>query len=304
MKEVIGNAPGPAADTEAAAPVRSDPRETAFGCPRDFLDNRFVYTVVSPRARGLSVGVNMNPDKRCNFKCLYCEVNWAAPPREQELDVEVMAAELKRTLTLVREGQLRRRPAYRMLPDEFLQLQHVTLSGDGEPTLAPKFAEAVQAVVHVRASGGFPFFKLVLVTNATGLDRPQVQPGLRFFTSNDEVWAKLDGGTQTYLNRVNGAEVPLEHILSNIAALGRRRPVIIQSLFAAFDDQPPPVEEIREYASRLKELQRAGAQISLVQIYSATRPTPNSVCGHLPLKALSGIARNVRRATGLQVEIF
>src|ERR1041385_9455166 len=49
------------------------PCGTAFGCPRDFLDNRFVYTVISARARGLSVGVNMNPDKHCNFDCVYCE---------------------------------------------------------------------------------------------------------------------------------------------------------------------------------------------------------------------------------------
>jgi hypothetical protein len=48
------------------------PREagTAFGCPRDFLGNRFVYAVISPRARGLSVGVNMNPDRFCDFNCV------------------------------------------------------------------------------------------------------------------------------------------------------------------------------------------------------------------------------------------
>ena len=44
--------------------------ETAFGCPRDFLNNRFVYAVISARAHGLSLGVNMNPDKRCSFDCL------------------------------------------------------------------------------------------------------------------------------------------------------------------------------------------------------------------------------------------
>jgi hypothetical protein len=49
--------------------------ETAFGCPRDFLNDRFVYVVISPRARGLSVGVNMNPDNQCNFDCAYREVD-------------------------------------------------------------------------------------------------------------------------------------------------------------------------------------------------------------------------------------
>jgi len=34
--------------------------------------------------------------------------------------------------------------AYRGLNDELLKLRHVALSGDGEPTLCPNFAEAVQ----------------------------------------------------------------------------------------------------------------------------------------------------------------
>lgn len=279
-------------------------QETAFGSPRDFLDNRFVYAVVSARACGLSVGINLSPDKTCNFQCVYCEVHREGPRPEELLDVEAMAAELKKTLALVRGGRLRERPHYRALPDDLLQLRHVALSGDGEPTLSPRFAEALQAVVHVRAMSGSPFFKLVLLTNATGLDLPHVQKGLKHFTSSDEVWAKLDGGTQAYVNKVNRPSVPIEKILSNILMLARQRPVIIQSLFPALHGEEPPMEEIEQYALRLVELQRAGAQISLVQIYSATRPSPNSESGHLPLKALSRIAQTVRQATGLAAEVF
>ncbi len=277
--------------------------ETAFGSPRDFLDNRFVYAVVSARARGLSVGVNINPDKNCNFRCVYCEVHRNGLTNA-ELDVDVMAGELKKTLALVHAGRLRERPWYHSLPDELLQLRHVALSGDGEPTLSPKFAEALQALVHVRALGGFPFFKLVLITNATGLDLPEVQHGLKYFTKSDEIWAKLDGGTQAYVNRVNQSEVPLEKILANILMLGRQRPVVIQSLFPAINEEEPPLEEIEQYSRRLLELKSSGADISLVQIYSATRPSANSACGHLPLKVLSRIAHTVRQTTGLKAEVF
>src|SRR6185436_1257939 len=150
----------------------ASPCSTAFGCPRDFLDNRFVYTVISPRARGLSVGVNMNPDKHCNFDCVYCEVNRDELARESRLDVPVMTTELERTLELVSSGGIRQR--YRSVPGELLELRHVTLSGDGEPTLCPNFVEAVESVIHLRARGRFPFFKLVLITNASGLDRPEI----------------------------------------------------------------------------------------------------------------------------------
>ena len=281
-----------------------DPHETAFGAPRDFLDNRFVYAVVSPRARGLSIGVNMNPDKHCNFRCVYCEVHRNGTTVTQDLDVETMAAELKKTLAFVRAGRLRERPWYHGLPDELLQSRHVALSGDGEPTLSPRFPEALQAVVHVRALAGFPFFKLVLITNATGLDLPPVQKGLKYFTRSDEIWAKLDGGSQAYVNKVNQADVPLDKILANLLMIGRQRPLVIQSLFPAIKGEEPPLEELEQYAQRLLDLKKGGAEISLVQIYSATRPSVNSDCGHLPLKSLSRIAQIVRQRTGLKAEVF
>jgi wyosine [tRNA(Phe)-imidazoG37] synthetase (radical SAM superfamily) len=278
--------------------------ETAFGSPRDFLSNRFVYAVISARAHGLSLGVNMNPDRLCSFDCVYCEVDRRPPPRETKLEVEAMAAELHKTLTFVLAGKLRDRPWHSALSDELLTLRHVALSGDGEPTLAPNFAEAVESIVHIRALGEFPFFKLVLITNATGLDRPQVQAGLKHFTKSDEIWAKLDGGTQAFFSRVDRSNVPLEKILSNILLVARQRPVIIQSLFPAINGEEPAPAEIEEYAQRLKELKLAGADIPLVQIYSATRPTFHAECGHLPLKTLSHIAHTVRQVSGLKAEVF
>ena len=279
-------------------------REAAFDRPRDFLNNRFVYVVISSRARGLSVGVNLNPDKQCNFDCLYCEVDRRTPSAETTLDVGVMAGELQRTLTHILQGHLHERPQYQSLPTELLQLRHVALSGDGEPTLAPNFAEALQEVIHVRALGGFPFFKIVLITNATGLDRMQVQESLKRLTKSDEIWVKLDGGTQDYLNRVDRPSVPLDRVLANILTLGRQRPVVVQSLFPALHDEEPSLEEIEQYAQRLKELKNDGARIELVQIYSAARPMSHLECGHLPLKTLSQIAQTVRQNAGLRAEVF
>jgi wyosine [tRNA(Phe)-imidazoG37] synthetase (radical SAM superfamily) len=231
-------------------------------------------------------------------------VNRSEPASELKLDLEVMVAELERTLALAHAGELRERLSCQNLPEELLKLRHVTLSGDGEPTLSPDFAEVAETIVHLRARGRFPFFKLVLITNASGLDRPEVERGLRLFTPADEIWAKLEGGTQNYMNRVNKPDCTLEKILANILHLARVRPVIIQSLFPAIAGEGPPPSEIEAYARRLKELKEAGAQIPLVQIYSATRPTPHSECGHLPLRSLSAIAQRVREVAGLKAEVF
>ena len=284
-------------------PARRD-AGTAFGAPRDFLGNRFVYAVVSPRARGLSVGVNLNPDQECNFDCAYCEVDRRFRSREARLEVEAMAGELERTLALVKSGELARLPAFSGLPADLLKLKQVNLSGDGEPTLCPQFLEVVHTVLHVRARSGLPFFKIVLITNATGLDRPAVVEGVRCLNNHDEVWAKLDAGTQAWMERINRPTVLLDKVLANILALARQRPVVIQSLFPAINGQEPPELELREFAQRLRELKDAGARIPLVQIYSATRPTPHSECGHLPLRSLARIAQLVRDTAGLRAEVF
>jgi wyosine [tRNA(Phe)-imidazoG37] synthetase (radical SAM superfamily) len=294
--------PLPGSTTRPERPTRAT-AETAFGCPRNFLQNRYVYTVISPRAAGLSIGVNLNPNRCCNFDCLYCEVDRGERPDDHLLDVSVMAEELGRTLESVHSGELQKTPAYRALPSELVQLRHVSLSGDGEPTQCECFVDAVQAVMHVRAQRKFPFFRVILISNATGLDRPEVQKGLKYFTASDELWLKLDAGTSEHLERINRPNCSLEHILQNVLATARIRPVVIQSLFATIDGAPPSTQEIEEYVRRVVALKEAGAQISLVQIYSATRPSPRSVCGHLPLRTLSHIAQRLRLC-GLKAEVF
>jgi wyosine [tRNA(Phe)-imidazoG37] synthetase (radical SAM superfamily) len=291
-------------EIEEAKEGRLHQTETAFGCPRDFLGNRFVYVVTSARARGLSIGLNMNPDKLCNFDCIYCEVNRGVAPVEHELDVSVMAAELEKTLILIQSGAIRRVAGYGALSSDLLRLRHVAFSGDGEPTLCARFAQAVQAVVHVRARRLYPFFKLVLITNGTGLELERVQEGLHYFIPDDEIWIKLDAGTQDYMDRVNRSEVPLDKVIGNACRVGRKHPIVIQSLFPLIAEQEPPEEEIDEYIHRLVELKNGGAVISLVQIYSATRPTAYSDCGHLSLQSLAHICRRIKTETGLKAEVF
>jgi wyosine [tRNA(Phe)-imidazoG37] synthetase (radical SAM superfamily) len=290
-----------------------DPPEIPFSEPgalrricdgREFLDNRFVYLLFSPRAGGLTVGINLNPDRLCNFDCVYCDVHRNGRSAPRRFDLERMASELHALLDRICSGGLREVDGLRRLPKELLSLKHVALSGEGEPTLCPEFAEAVQSVVHIRATGGLPFFKIVLLSNASVLDQPRVQAGLRHLIVKDEVWLKLDVGTADQFGVVNRSAVPFEHILNNIRSLGRTRPIVIQSLFPLINGTEPSDQFIQDYIDRLRGLQTDGAEISLVQVYSATRPMARSGCRHLPLKSLSRIAHEVRDQTGLRVEVF
>jgi wyosine [tRNA(Phe)-imidazoG37] synthetase (radical SAM superfamily) len=185
-----------------------------------------------------------------------------------------------------------------------LRLAHVSISGDGEPTLCPNFAEVIEGIVHLRAAGIAPYFKLVLITNGTVLEQPQTRSGLRLFTRADEIWVKLDAGTPDAMARINGASVPFSQILANIREVGRQRPLVIQSMFVELDGGLPERGELSDYAHCLNELKGAGARISLVQIYSATRPPHSKRCRHLSLRVLSEIASYVHTVTGLPVEVF
>lgn len=280
---------------------KSDP---AMPLPkRRFLGNRYVYCVLSQRAGGLSVGINMNPDQFCNFGCVYCEVDRSNPKRQSRINVDAMIVELDQMLGTIHSGRLEDL-GYSPATPELFALKEVAFSGDGEPTLSPAFREAVEAVVHLRARHRFPFFKLVLITNTTGLGLPDVRAGLELFSPEDEVWAKLDAGTQEYMDLVNAADISLEQVIQNILDFAINRPVVIQSLFPMINGTGPSRDEVLAYAHRLKELKEQGARIKLVQVYSAHRPAIDAVCGHLPLRMLSEIARTVRKVAGLRAEVF
>jgi len=304
LAKPAGPPPALAGAQHGLGPAAKPHSAVAFGAPRNFLNNRFVYAVISQRGRGLSLGVNMNPDKFCNFSCLYCEVNRDDAGHDRRVNVRVMSAELQRLLDAAFQGRLRDLPEFRTTPAELLELKEVALSGNGEPTACPNFAEIVHEVVHLRSLGKYPFFKLVLITNASGLDAAEVREGLRAFSSRDEIWAKLDVGSQQHMDRVNRANVPLQRVLANILLVARERPVVIQSLFPLINGEEPSPEEIEQYVQCLQELKAAGAQIPMIQIYSAHRPPHHPLCGHLPLKSLSRIAQQVREATGLPAEVF
>src|SRR4051812_47312022 len=145
---------------------------------RSFADNRYVYAVVSRRSKGVSVGINLNPDKICNFDCVYCQVDRTTPGGPRDVDLPVLLAELEEVLDSVTSGTLFEEERFRSTLESLRRLNDIAFSGDGEPTTCPHFDAIVEAVAAVKEKRGLAGVKLVLITNATQFHKPAVQHGL------------------------------------------------------------------------------------------------------------------------------
>jgi wyosine [tRNA(Phe)-imidazoG37] synthetase (radical SAM superfamily) len=273
---------------------------------RSFEANRYVYAVLSRRARGISVGVNLNPDKICNFDCLYCQVDRRTPPETRRVDEERLFAELREMLTVLKEGGPEALPRLAGVPGPLRRVVDVAFSGDGEPTSYPRFLEVVEGADRLLEEIGLGDVRLTLLTNATLLDRPRVKEALTVLDRRGgEVWAKLDAGTEEYYHRVCVTSVPFEKVLANIRDAGRERPIVIQSLFMTLGGEPPAPAEIEAYAARLRELADQGCRLDRVQVYTVARRPADPGVGPLDGDRIDEIARVVReRCPGLRVETY
>jgi len=286
-------------------PNSSSPHPLHSQHQRAFEANRFVYPVLSRRSRGISVGVNLNPDKICNFDCIYCQVDRTRQAETTFVEFEQLFAELDATLDLVTSGAIFETEKFRHTPAPLRRLNDIAFSGDGEPTTYRNFDEIVARAADVKRRHGLCDVKLVLITNASMFHREHVVRGLATLDANQgEIWAKLETGTEEYYRLIERTPIPFRQILDNITAAARVRPLVIQSLFMRVEGQSPPPAELVAFCDRLGEIVAAGGQIKLVQVYTTARRPAESYVTPLPDDEVEAIARLVTLRTGLATATF
>ena len=208
-------------------------------------------------------------------------------------------------IDIVQSGEIARHPPFDSVPRDKLRLNDIALSGDAEPTTLPNFSETIEMIARVKPKG----VKIVLITDAGGLDRADVKLGLEIMDANDgEVWAKLDAGTEEYFKLINRTTIPFARILKNITECAKARPIVIQSLFMKVHGAGPDADEITEYCRRLKEI----GNISLVQVYTIARKPMTMVDGvpawqfvtALSNAEVDALTERVRNEAGVRAESF
>lgn len=272
---------------------------------RAFERNRFVYPVLSRRSGGISIGINLNPDKVCNFDCIYCQVDRVEASETTFVEVPAMLTELEAMLELVTTGELFETEKFRDVPVPLQRLNDIAFSGDGEPTTYRNFDQIIADCAAIKRRFGLDQVKMVLITNASMFHRPAVERGLEILDANQgEIWAKLDAGTDAYYHLVERTTIPLQRILDNITAAARRRPIVIQALFMRIDGVPPDAAEQEAFCARLNEITAAGGQLKLVQIYTVARKPAESNVTPLDDSEVDALAALVRERTGLKTAAF
>ena len=268
---------------------------------RQFDKNRFVYPVVSRRSGGVSIGVNLNPDKVCNFDCIYCQVDRRSESETRFVETDQLFDELGDLLNLASSGQLFEHPSFQDTPESLRRLNDIAFSGDGEPRTYRNFDELMKLSAELKANRKLDQVKMVLITNASMFHREHVQAGLKTLDENQgEIWAKLDAGTESYFQLIDRTKTPLDRVLDNILLAAKIRPVVIQSLFMRVNGEPPSESEIDAYCRRLSNIVEQGGQISLVQVYTIARRPAESFVTPLADSQVNGIVEQVRSMTGLR----
>jgi wyosine [tRNA(Phe)-imidazoG37] synthetase (radical SAM superfamily) len=257
--------------------------------------DRLVYPVVSRRSGGLSLGINLNPDKRCNFDCVYCQVERDQPLLKQEPSLLQLEQELRQWLEQICDR------GYRGYP-----LKDIGLAGDGEPTTVKILPEVLRLLLELKREYRLPDeVKLVLFSNATGLDRKDLASlWPQFYAANGEIWCKLDCWDQASLDQLNRSSVSFDRLLSKIMHFGRQYPLVLQSCLFSWQGQLFERSYYDGYIALVERLLAAGVKLAKIQAYTLARQPAEAQAKPWSNTEMDRLAALLRQRLPVAIELF
>ncbi|MEX2088906.1 MAG: radical SAM protein, partial [Bacteroidota bacterium] len=211
---------------------------------------RYIFGPVPSRRLGRSLGVDVIPHKLCNLDCVYCEVgptDKRAMRRQEYCPADAIIAELKEALA------------------EQPEIDTITFSGAGEPTLNSKLGE----IIH--ATKGLSALPVAVLTNGTLLYLEAVRNDLR---EADIVLPSLDAVSSRMFGMVNRPHpaLQIETIIEGLKTFRKEfhGQIWLEILF---------VKGLNDERSEVERLRRAVREIQpdKVQLNTIIRPPTNAV---------------------------
>ncbi|AMC33906.1 radical SAM protein [Janthinobacterium sp. B9-8] len=268
---------------------------------RDSAGCVYVYPVVSRRAGGVSVGINLNPNNACNWRCVYCQVPDLIRGGAPQLDLELMQSELRHLLHDIVHGDFMQT----RVPPEARRLNDVAFSGNGEPTSSVQFLACVEGVAAVLQEFELVGkIKLVLITNGSQLDREQVQTALGIMRDlGGEVWFKLDRAPLDGFSVVNQIQHKQTQVARRLMLAAQHCPTWIQTCMFEMDGALPDEEQVTAYLDFLQERIAAGVQLEGVLLYGLARPSMQAEASRLLAAPSEWMQKLAQRIAGLGLEV-
>jgi wyosine [tRNA(Phe)-imidazoG37] synthetase (radical SAM superfamily) len=271
---------------------------------REYAGYTYVYPVVSRRAGGISIGINLNPNNACNWRCIYCQVpglvRGAPPP--------VALDKLRLELTALVQDVVRGDFLSRHVPEDARRLNDIALSGNGEPTSAREFDQVIALIADVRRDAGVPNeVKTVLITNGSLMHRPIIAQAVGAMAQlNGEVWFKLDRATDAGMRKVNNTRVGMARVKHNLKIAAGACRTWIQTCVFLLDGTGPSDTETAAYLDFLKSAIAEGLLVEGVLLYGLARQSfqPEATrLSRMPEREIEDLGKQIR-ALGLVVKIF
>lgn len=269
---------------------------------RDAAGLKYVYPVISRRAGGVSIGINLNPNNKCNWRCIYCQVPDLGRGNAPKIDVTLLHAELDVFLRNLLEGDFMQR----RVPEASRHIADIAISGNGEPTSARAFPAVVDCIAETMAAFDLVGkIKFTLITNGSLMGRDYVQHGIaRMSEFGGEVWFKFDRALPEPRRFINGTALSNASIAANLKISTTLCPTWIQTCVFALDGEPPSREERDAYIAFLQGL-GPDTPIKGVLLYGLARPSTQPEAtrlAKLPAPWMEDYAAEIRKA-GVQVKL-
>jgi len=245
---------------------------TADDRRRDNIGRLYIYPVISRRAGGLSIGINLNPNQACNWRCIYCQVPNLTRGGAPEINLTQLENELKSILQDILHGDFYARYSF---PSELRYISDLAIAGDGEPTTCRVFTAVIEIIRRVGEQfnliGQLP---LTLITNGSLIMRPEIQRGISQWAQlGGRVWFKIDRATTAGIFQINQIKLSPQKVIRNLAISANLCPTWIQTCLFAFDGNPPEESEQQAYLALLSEIRRQGISIAGILLYGLARKT-------------------------------
>ncbi len=236
---------------------------------RDVTGMTYIYPVVSRRAQGVSVGINLNVNNACNWRCIYCQVPNLTRGGPPAIDL----AQLKQELNSMMQALLHGDFMQRYVAESDRRLMDIAFSGNGEPTTCKQFGEVLDIVAEVMQQYDLiqQDVKVRLITNGSQMDKVEVQAWMKKLAQiNGEVWFKIDAGNRAGFARINDIQMTPEAHIKRLKTCAALCPTLVQTCMFALDEIAPSEADIADYLALIKQV---SSEIKGVHLYSVARPS-------------------------------